>query len=122
MASLVGFLRVRRHSHHHARSAPQCGVSHGPRAFRVRVPIACSGVRFGDRRQRVDLGDLLELAEIFLAVAGEPARHPAIGQKLGDIAARHRQMQVVDPLGFFDRFDLRLQRRQFALHARDLLA
>ena len=38
-ADLVGFLRVRRHSHLHARSAPQCGVSHGPRAYRVRVPI-----------------------------------------------------------------------------------
>ena len=37
---LVGFMRVRRHSHHHARSAPQCGFSHGPRAYRVRVPIA----------------------------------------------------------------------------------
>jgi hypothetical protein len=37
-ASLVGFMRVRRHSHRHARSAPMCGVSHGPRAYRVRVP------------------------------------------------------------------------------------
>ena len=36
---LVGFLRDRRHSHRHARSAPSCGVSHGPRAYRVRVPI-----------------------------------------------------------------------------------
>lgn len=38
-AGLVGFLRDRRHSHRHARSAPSCGVSHGPRAYRVRVPI-----------------------------------------------------------------------------------
>ena len=35
----VGVMRVRRHSHHRARSAPQCGVSRGPRAYRVRVPI-----------------------------------------------------------------------------------
>ena len=37
---LVGSERVRRHSHHRARSAPQCGVSCGPRACRVRVPIS----------------------------------------------------------------------------------
>jgi len=36
---LVGFMRVRRHPHHRARSAPPCGVSCGPRAYRVRVPI-----------------------------------------------------------------------------------
>ena len=37
-AGLVGSERVRRHSHHRARSAPRCGVSRGPRAYRVRVP------------------------------------------------------------------------------------
>ncbi len=36
---LVGFMRVRRHPHHRARSAPPCGVSRGPRAYRVRVPV-----------------------------------------------------------------------------------
>lgn len=36
---LVGSARVRRHSHRRARSAPQCGVSRGPRACRVRVPV-----------------------------------------------------------------------------------
>ena len=36
---VVGFLRVRRHSHRRARSTPRCGVSRGPRAYRVRVPI-----------------------------------------------------------------------------------
>ena len=38
-AGLVGSERVRRHPHRRARSAPQCGVSRGPRAYRVRVPI-----------------------------------------------------------------------------------
>ena len=36
---LMGSLRVRRPYHHHARSAPQCGVSHAPHASWVRVPI-----------------------------------------------------------------------------------
>jgi len=85
-------------------------------------PSVGSGVLLGQRRERVNLGDLFEFAEIFLAVAGEPARHAAIGQELGDIAARHRQMQIVDAIGFLDRFDLGLQRRQLPLHARDLLA
>jgi len=35
---LMGSGRVRRHSHHHARSTPPCGVSCGPRACQVRVP------------------------------------------------------------------------------------
>lgn len=39
-ADLVGSERVRRHPHRRARSAPQCGVSCGPRACRVRVPIS----------------------------------------------------------------------------------
>ena len=43
-AGLVGSERVRRHPHRRARSAPQCGVSRGPRAYRVRVPI---GLRSG---------------------------------------------------------------------------
>jgi hypothetical protein len=34
---LVGSERDRRHPHHRARSAPQCGFSRGPRAYRVRV-------------------------------------------------------------------------------------
>ncbi len=38
-AGLVGSERVRRHPHRRARSAPQCGVSRGPRACRVRVPV-----------------------------------------------------------------------------------
>lgn len=38
-ADLVGSERVRRHPHRRARSAPPCGVSRGPRAYRVRVPI-----------------------------------------------------------------------------------
>lgn len=37
---LVGTVRVRRHPHHRARSAPSCGVSRGPRAYRVRVPVS----------------------------------------------------------------------------------
>ena len=39
-AGLVGSERDRRHPHRRARSAPQCGVSRGPRASRVRVPIS----------------------------------------------------------------------------------
>ena len=35
----VGTERVRSDPHRRARSASQCGVSHGPRACRVRVPI-----------------------------------------------------------------------------------
>ena len=38
-ADLVGSVRVRRHPHRRARSGPQSGVSRGPRAYRVRVPI-----------------------------------------------------------------------------------
>ncbi len=38
-SDLVGSERVRRRPHRLARSAPQCGVSCGPRACRVRVPI-----------------------------------------------------------------------------------
>ena len=38
-ADQVGSERVRRHPHRRARSAPPCGVSRGPRAYRVRVPI-----------------------------------------------------------------------------------
>ena len=39
VAGLAGSERVRRHSRHHTRSAPSCGVSCGPRAYRVRVPF-----------------------------------------------------------------------------------
>ena len=39
-ADLVGSEPVCRHPHCRARSAPQCGVSRGPRAYRVRVPIS----------------------------------------------------------------------------------
>ena len=44
-SDLVGSARVRRHPHHRARSDPPSGVSCGPRAYRVRVPI--SSGRFG---------------------------------------------------------------------------
>lgn len=64
-ASLVGSVRVRRHPHRHARSAPLCGVSHGPRAYRVRVPINSSG-QFGCSSEGIDFGYPLELGEIFL--------------------------------------------------------
>ena len=37
--SLAGSERVRRHPRRRARSAPKCGVSAGPRAYRVRVPM-----------------------------------------------------------------------------------
>jgi hypothetical protein len=39
-SDLVGSARVRRHPHHRARSDPRSGVSCGPRAYRVRVPIS----------------------------------------------------------------------------------
>ena len=45
-ADLVGAERVCRHPHRRARFAPLCGVSRGPRAYRVRVPIP------SDRRGR----------------------------------------------------------------------
>ena len=68
-ADLAGSERVRRHPHHRARSAPLCGVSCGPRAYRVRVPIAYSSCRrLCYRAERVDLSDLLKLAEIILLV------------------------------------------------------
>lgn len=38
-ADLVGSERVRRHPHRRARSGPPSGVSRGPRACWVRVPI-----------------------------------------------------------------------------------
>ena len=44
-ADLVGSERVRRHPHRRARSGPLSGVSCGPRACRVRVPISFG--RFG---------------------------------------------------------------------------
>jgi hypothetical protein len=37
-SGLVGSERGRRHSHRRDRSAPPCGVSRGPRAYRVGVP------------------------------------------------------------------------------------
>ena len=54
-AGLVGSERVRRHPHRRARSAPPCGVSRGPRAYRVRVPIP------SDRRRRAEPSHLIPM-------------------------------------------------------------
>src|SRR5690606_32105875 len=94
-ASLVGSVRVRRHPHRHARSAPQCGVSHGPRAYRVRVPINSSS-RFGCSGEGIDLRYPLELSEIFLPMMGQPANDRGVAKQLCEISAGKGQMQIVD--------------------------
>lgn len=57
-----------------------------------------------------------------MLVCCEPAENSAVGEELGDVSTRHGQMQVVDTIGLVDRFDLSLERRQFSLHAGNLLA
>ena len=54
-ADLVGVEWVCRHPHRRARSAPPCGVSRGPRAYRVRVPIP------SDRRRRAGQTHLIPM-------------------------------------------------------------
>lgn len=79
------------------------------------VGLACDGAK------RVDFRDLLEFAEIILLMGRQPTNDPAVGEELGDVSARHGQVQIVDAIGFIDRFDLRLQRRQLSLHPGNLL-
>ncbi len=97
-ASLVGFLRVRRPSHRHARSTPACGVSHGPRAYRVRVPILRKFQNplffrlvwpFRRRlRARQRRHDSTKLAEDVSVVLFEIAIDPFIHEQAFDVAAR----------------------------------
>ena len=97
-------------------------LSHGPRAYRVRVPISDSGrSAFPRSAERVDLGDLLKLAEIVLLMGRQPTDHAIVRKEFGDVSTRDGQMQIVDAVGFLDRLDLRLERRQFPLHPGDLL-
>ena len=51
-AGLVGSERVRRHPHRRARSGPQSGVSRGPRAYWVRVPIGSTVLAIPPRPAR----------------------------------------------------------------------
>lgn len=99
-ASLVGSERVRRHPHRRARSGPPSGVSCGPRAYRVRVPVV--------RRERLlgfcglcrrDLGDSLELTEELGMVLRQVAHDPCIPEQLADVALDHGQMQMVLAVG-----------------------
>jgi len=50
---LVGSEWGRRHLHRRDRSAPLCGVSRGPRAYRVRVPIVQRILTSSRRRTRL---------------------------------------------------------------------
>ena len=74
-ADLVGPERVRRHPHRRARSAPPCGVSRGPRAYRIRVPIP------SDRRRRARRSHLIPMTaastSIDIASAISPWRQRA---------------------------------------------
>lgn len=100
-ASLVGSERVRRHPHCRTRSGPPSGVSCGPRACRVRVPIVSERpsplflrlVRPFRRRLRPGQArhDLLELAEDFAVVLFEIADETIILEESLDVAARHDQ-------------------------------
>lgn len=56
-------------------------------------PFFGSGVRrLGNRAERVDLRDLLKLAQIILLMGRQPADDPIVREKLGDVPARHCQM------------------------------
>ena len=102
-AGLVGSERVRRHPHRRARSAPQCGVSRGPRACRVRVPIetgrrpprggrtgrfaqAADFPLFGGLRcQRRGVANLLELLPKLSLIIHEIAVDLGVAQQRSDI-------------------------------------
>ena len=103
LAGLVGSERVRRHPHRRARSAPQCGVSRGPRACRVRVPIetgrrpprggrtgrfaqAADFPLFGGLRcQRRGVANLVELLPKLSLIIHEIAVDLGVAQQRSDI-------------------------------------
>lgn len=96
--TLVGSERVRRHPHRRARSGPQSGVSRGPRAYRVRVPILRkfqNPLFFrlvwpfrGRLRARLRRHDSTKLAEDVSVVLFEIAIDPFIREQAFDVAAR----------------------------------
>ena len=104
-ADLVGSERVRRHPHRRARSAPSCGVSRGPRAYQVQVPIGglierglCGRAALRSGRDRFQLGDPLELGQNLLVVLGEIVQHACVAEQLAQVALSEHEVQVVSPV------------------------
>ena len=102
---LVGSERVRRHPHRRARSAPQCGVSRGPRAYRVRVPIGgrlerglCGRAALRSGRNRFQIRDPLELGQNLLVVLGEMVQHACVAEQLAQVALGEHEIEVVGPV------------------------
>lgn len=91
-ASLAGSLRVRRHPRRRPRSALPCGVSGGPRAYRVRVPIIplLRGLGYGS--DRLDFPDRLKFLQVFGPVLGDPPHDAVVPEHHADIGTRHCQM------------------------------
>src|SRR3546814_7825923 len=52
------------------------------------------------RHEAFDFRDGLKLSQVFLAVLRQPADHPRVAEELADISLGHREMQVVDAVGF----------------------
>src|SRR3546814_3352696 len=64
------------------------------------------------RHEAFDFRDGLKLSQVFLAVLRQPADHPRVAEELADISLGHREMQVVDAVGFLHGLHLRLQARE----------
>lgn len=58
--------------------------------------------RRGDRPDRLDLRNPLKLRQIFLPMVREPANDAGVAEQLRDIAARERQVEIVDAVAVLD--------------------
>ena len=52
----------------------------------------------------------------------QPANHSGVAEQLRDIAARERQVEIVDAVAVFYRLHLRLESGKLPFHPGDLLA
>ena len=121
-ASLVGSERVRRHPHRRARSGPQSGVSCGPRAYRVRVPIGSAGWLFSlGRFDRVHLGNGLKLRQELRTRLHQIPHHARVPEKLADVAAEHGKLEMVLAIGVLDLGDPSLKPGKLLFHPSDRL-
>ncbi len=103
-SSLADSERVRRLLRHHTRSASQCGVSCGPRAYWVRVPADKSLSGSGGRR--LLLFDLNEFRQNVLVVLLKVARSPLIADQPADVSFGEHKIEVIGPVGFLDQPEL----------------
>jgi hypothetical protein len=104
-ADLVGSERVRRHPHHRACSALQCGFSRGPRAYRVRVPISGRADREHGQAiwhasccRTLQLSDLLELGENLPMMLREVSDHARITEHRSQKSLGEYQIEMVNPI------------------------